>query len=55
MNCAKRIIDAVNKLDGLSCRVSLEKKEVYIQYEDKPMKTEVINLLGNMDFLAREI
>ena len=55
MNCAKRITDAVNKLEGLSCRVSLEKKEVYIQYKDKPMKNEVISLLGDMDFLVREI
>jgi len=55
MNCAKGITDAVNQLDGLSCRVSLEKKEVYIQYEDKPKKIEVIKLLGDMDFLAREL
>lgn len=54
MNCAKRITDAVNKLEGLSCKVSLEKKEVFIQYEDKPKKIEVIKLLGDMDFLARE-
>ena len=54
MNCAKRITDAVNKLEGLSCKVSLEKKEIFIQYEDKPKKIEVIKLLGDMDFLARE-
>lgn len=53
-NCVKRITEAVNNIDGLSCRVSLEKKEEVISYEEKPMTDEVIKLLGEMDFLAIE-
>lgn len=53
-NCVKRITEAVNNIDGLSCRVSLEKKEAVISYEEKPMTDEVIKLLGKMDFLAIE-
>ncbi|MBQ9608010.1 MAG: heavy-metal-associated domain-containing protein [Lachnospiraceae bacterium] len=54
-NCEKRITEAINNIEGLACKVSLEKKEAVVSYEEEPMKEAVIKLLGDMDFLATEI
>ncbi len=54
-NCEKRITEAINDIDGLACKVSLEKNEAIIYYEQVPMTEEVIKLLGEMVFLAERI
>lgn len=51
-NCAKRVTEAVNEIDGLACRVNLEKKEAVIFYRDTPRKEEVIRRLGGLNYLA---
>ena len=51
-NCKKRVTEAVNEMEGLSCRVSLEKNEAVIFYEKSPMKEAVIKRLGELNFAA---
>ncbi|MBR1816399.1 MAG: heavy-metal-associated domain-containing protein [Lachnospiraceae bacterium] len=51
-NCEKRITEAINSIEGLACKVSLEKKEAVVSYEHEPRTEAVIKLLGDMDFLA---
>ncbi|MBP3206072.1 MAG: heavy-metal-associated domain-containing protein [Lachnospiraceae bacterium] len=51
-NCEKRVTEAINDMDGLACRVSLERKEAVVSYESTPRKDEVIKKLGEMNFLA---
>ena len=49
-NCEKRITEAINSMDNLACRVSLEKQEAVIYYEHFPRTDEVIKKLGEMGF-----
>ena len=51
-NCRKNAMDAINSIDGLSCRVDLEKKEALIEYESVPKTEEAIAALAAIGFLA---
>ena len=54
-NCKKSVMDTINGFNGLSCIVSLEKKEAVIFYENDPMTEDVIKALGNLGFYANII
>lgn len=53
-NCERQITEAINNIEGLSCRVSLEKSEAIVSYEKDLRCDEVIDLLGGLGFLARK-
>ena len=54
-NCVRRITEAVNGMDGLACKVSLEKGEAVVSYERQPGEDEIIRMLGEMGFRAYSI
>ncbi len=51
-NCEKRVTEAINGIEGLAAKVSLERREAVISYEKAPMKEEVIKRLGELNFIA---
>ena len=53
-NCEKRVTEAIQEFEGLSCRVSLERMEAVVEYETEPMVEEVMKRLGELDFLAEK-
>lgn len=51
-NCERQVANAINAIDGLAAKVSLEKNEALISYEDLPKKEEAIRAIQELDFLA---
>jgi len=51
-NCERQVANAVNSIDGLSAKVSLEKNEVLISYENVPLMGEAIDAIQKLDFAA---
>ncbi|MCR5215230.1 MAG: heavy-metal-associated domain-containing protein [Eubacterium sp.] len=51
-NCQRQVTNAINAIDGLSAKVSLENNEAIVSYEDKPRKEEAIEAIQKLDFLA---
>lgn len=53
VNCMREATDAINAIDGVSGRVSLEKKQAVVSYSDTPKTDEVIKALGRIGFLGK--
>lgn len=49
-NCQNRIERAVNKLDGVACRVNLRKKIATITYNREISEEELIIVIEDLDF-----
>jgi len=51
-NCERQVANAINEIEGLSSKVSLEKKEAIISYEKLPFKEEAIDAVQKLGFIA---
>ncbi len=54
-NCERQVANAVNGIDGLSAKVSLEKNTAIVSYEGEPCKEEAIAAIQKLDFVAYEM
>lgn len=52
-NCRKNATAAINKIEGLSAKVNLEKQEAIVSYESEPKTEQAIKALGELNFLAK--
>jgi len=53
-NCQRKVANAINAIDGLSAKVSLEKNQAVISYEKNPCKEEAIEAIQKLDFLIKK-
>ncbi|MCR4938853.1 MAG: heavy-metal-associated domain-containing protein [Treponemataceae bacterium] len=51
-NCERQVAKAINAIEGLSAKVSLEKNEAVISYEESPLEKEAVEAIQKLDFLA---
>ncbi len=51
-NCEREVAKAINSVKGLSAKVSLEKNEAYVSYENEPCEEEAIDAVQKLDFVA---
>jgi hypothetical protein len=46
------VAKAINSVKGLSAKVSLEKNEAYVSYENEPCEEKAIDAVQKLDFVA---
>ncbi len=51
-NCEREVAKAINSVKGLSAKVSLEKNEALVSYEEEPREEEAIDAVQKLDFVA---
>ena len=54
-NCAIRVENAINRLDGVVCRVNLKKKSAQVSYSQEPSVEELRRIVEKLDYQVTEI
>lgn len=49
-NCTDRVKRAVNRIDGVSAKVNLRKKEAVIEYERDVDDAKIVNTIESLDY-----